>query len=82
MSDLDKLTALLDSFGVEYKVNTRGILDDRYSTDTNDINHTIITTEQQSAMEGVYFGVGGYQDFYTNFEFDKDGKFLSMGAWE
>lgn len=26
--------------------------------------------------------VGGYSGFYTDFDFDKDGKFLGMGAWE
>jgi len=26
--------------------------------------------------------VTGYSFFYTLFEFDKDGKFIHMGAWE
>ena len=25
---------------------------------------------------------GGYQGFYTAFEFDSNGAFLKMGAWE
>ena len=26
--------------------------------------------------------IDGYALFYTSFEFDKDGKFFQMGAWE
>lgn len=26
--------------------------------------------------------VGGYVEFYTNFEFDLDGEFIELGAWE
>lgn len=26
--------------------------------------------------------VGGYVCFYVDFEFDKNGKFVTMGAWE
>ena len=77
MSDLDKLTALLDSFGVEYYTNTRKGLFNSYQTTTEDQDAIIITTEMEDTTK-----VGGYTNFYTNFEFDKDGKFISMGAWE
>ena len=26
--------------------------------------------------------IEGYVEFYTDFDFDKDGNFLTMGAWE
>jgi len=29
-----------------------------------------------------YNKIGGYSSFYTLFEFDEDGKFIQMGAWE
>ena len=77
MSDLDKLKDLLKSFGVEFTVNPRNLLLDYYKTDTDIQDAVIITVEQEDCN-----GIGGYDGFYTNFEFDKDGKFISMGAWE
>ena len=29
-----------------------------------------------------YNKIGGYSSFYTLFEFDEDGKFIQIGAWE
>ena len=32
--------------------------------------------------EGYKNNVGGYLDFYCQFEFDEQGKFMSVGVWE
>jgi len=32
--------------------------------------------------EEGYAKVWGYWDFYTRFEFNKEGKFIQMGTWE
>ena len=67
-TDLDRTKELLDSFGVLY------------------------TAEENSIVFGKYWfsdcpfpkceKVDGYSGFYTAFDFDDQGKFLSVGAWE
>lgn len=64
MSDLEKLKALLDDFGVGYKTKS-----------TEDGGTCIECAEGHEK-------VSGYSGFFTNFYFDRDGKFVDMGAWE
>jgi len=54
MTDKEKLTALLDEFGIKYK---------------------------EDGAE-IYCEEGGYPGFFTQFSFDKAGKFQEMGAYE
>lgn len=60
MKDIDKLTALLDEFGVGWE-----FADD----------------ERIVCCEGLE-KITGYNGFYTTFDFDVDGKFICMGAYE
>lgn len=48
-----------------------------YDIQVGDKKNTLTTSERSSCKK-----VGGYVAFYTDFDFDKDGKFLEMGAYE
>ncbi len=42
-------------------------------------------TEESGDIIKCYYGsnkVEGYNRFYTTFQFNNDGKFVEMGAWE
>lgn len=66
MKDIDKLKQLLDSWGVPYKIDDDGDVRVGHFWD--------------SARD--HPKVNGYDGFFTAFEFDDDGNFLRMGAWE
>lgn len=66
VKDIDKLKALLTEFSVGFEI-------ERGDTVT-DITGIIC---RQGAAK-----VGGYDHFLTSFDFDKDGNFLTMGAFE
>jgi hypothetical protein len=71
-TDLEKLTKLLDSFGVPYSVEGSSESDPMTSVtvgDDGDYYHA----------KGV---VKGFPGFYTAYQFDSNGEFISMGAWE
>jgi len=67
MSDLEDLKALLTRFGV-------GFTESKHREKKKDIYQVIC---EQGADK-----VGGYMCFVTVFEFDAEGKFIEMGAWE
>ena len=67
MSDKDRLTALLRDFGVGFREE---------ETESKGEKIIQVTCEQGASR------VGGYGGFVTAFEFDRDGTFKSMGAWE
>lgn len=66
MTDLEKLESLLKDWGVGFK----------RTKEENVSNEDVIRCSEGSAK------IDGYADFFTEFFFDKDGKFLRMGAWE
>lgn len=63
MTDKEKLTSLLQEFGIEFE--------DRNFKGTN-----LIT-----CREGMQ-KVGGYGQFFADFEFAPNGDFIQMGVWE
>ena len=67
MTDYEKVKALLTDFGV-------GFEDRQPCTDTGGCPH-IICREGDAK-------VAGHTMFFIDFEFDKNGKFLKVGAWE
>ena len=69
MNDKEKLEKLLTEFGVEF---TDG---KKYYADSKERGNLV------SCMAGDK-KVEGYCMFFTDFEFDEDGKFIQMGAWE
>lgn len=78
MTDMDKLTDLLNSWGVPHKPS------DAYDEDSDNADSITSTvkvggyTHQSDPRETVT----GYNGFFTLFNFDKHGKFICMGAWE
>lgn len=69
MTDKEKLEQLLTEFGVGFK------------------NHDPANPEWPTGPNCIScFGsdarIDGYGGFYTLFEFDEQGKFIKMGAWE
>ncbi len=73
MTDLEKLKNLLDEFGIVYEeAPSENIPPNFRSEKGTDI---IISSEDGPKNLG-HFG------FYTDFAFDKDGKFVEMGSWE
>lgn len=74
-TDLDRTKEFLDSLGVLYSEDT-----------WSHVNDTITITFGQHQYSDDPFPkcdkVDGYSGFFTRFEFDKDGKFLTVGAWE
>ena len=67
-TDKQKLEALLTGFKVEYKAK------DHYDI-AGDLSTSVTCSEGGEKVDG-------YCMFFTAFEFDKNGKFISMGAWE
>ena len=67
MNDKERLVALLRDFGVGFKEE---------ETTSKGENIIQVVCEQGSDR------VGGYRGFLTAFEFDRDGTFKTMGAWE
>ena len=72
MNDLHRFLALLDDFGVEYKIAL-----------CPPIHYIPFSAGRYSVRmnEGMR-NVDGYASFYTRYEFDSDGSFQIMGAWE
>ncbi len=68
MPDKEKLMQLFTEFGIGYEDNPEGIEKGK--------GYTIIVCLQGKAK------IDGYGDFFTIFEFDENGKFVEMGAWE
>lgn len=69
MTDVEKLIELLSSFGVEFSRDNEAKSDAVVDSD-------VVT---------LYCGsekVGGYCGFFTEFEFDENGTFVTVGAWE
>lgn len=69
MNDIDKLSELLSSWGVEYSY-------------TAHVGTQNISVESETHFCDNNSKRVGCTGFYTNFEFDYDGKFICMGAWE
>ena len=74
MTDYDKLKQLFDEFGVEYDV----IKDAKRLTADETAYEPCKTIRTNEGGKKVT----GYFDFFTLFDFDLDGKFIEMGAWE
>lgn len=68
MTDKEKLETLFTEFGV-------GCVSDPDYIQRKD-GRSVILCEESAGK------IGGYNGFYTLFEFDKNGKFIEMGAWE
>lgn len=68
MTDFLQLIGLFDCFHIDYAVNNR-------SLDHAGLDQRIAKVVK--IKEGV-----GYPDFYTEFYFDADGKFICHGLWE
>lgn len=69
MTDFEKLTSLLAEFGVGYDVkenSAKGKVDGS--------KHVVCEKGNEK--------IGGYIGFITFFDFDCNGKFIRMGAWE
>jgi hypothetical protein len=69
-TDFDALTTLFDAWGVPWLKN---------DPDGPPVPGDQIQVKVEQAASDT---VTGYNEFYTLFEFDKDGNFLRMGAWE
>jgi hypothetical protein len=69
MTDLDKFIALFQSVGIDIKPTKS---DTGFSITLGDADEHPYTSDK----------VKGYTGFYTAIEFDPEGKFISMGAWE
>ena len=65
-TDIEKLTALLESFGIEFRA------------EVNQKGHRIILEVDDVKDSNVV----GYQGFYTEFNFDSNGKFIEIGIYE
>jgi hypothetical protein len=70
MTDKEKLTNLLTEFGVEFKIENEDDSIEKLK------EYQFIECHEGSEK------VNGYYGFLTGFVFDKDGKFVEMGAWE
>lgn len=69
MTDIEKLKALLQEFGVPYDEKT-------YDDSSAPAEHYV------NVREGAADTVDGYCMFFTAFVFSAEGKFIRMGAWE
>lgn len=67
-SDFNKTKQLLDSFGI------------LYSIDNSDITFGLPDSVRDKFPKCDK--IKGYDGFYTKFEFDENGKFICVGAWE
>lgn len=68
MTDKEKLTNLLTEFGVGFS--------EEFTINNHGTEIYCIECMSDNAK------ITGYNNFYTSFVFDKDGKFIEMGAWE
>lgn len=73
-TDLEKVRELLDSLGVGYVSEPSNI--------NNGTTSIRCGRKLGEAIYEQYPKVGGYTGFYVAFEFDADGKFIEIGAWE
>jgi hypothetical protein len=72
MTDLEKLKALLTSWGVPF--NREG------PSEADTTSFLIVGSE--SEYYHTHPKITGYPGFYTSYTFDNEGKFVKMGAWE
>lgn len=70
---------LTDFEGTKQFFDSLGIL---YSQENNTITFGKDTHGEEYDGYPSCDKIDGYNGFYTSFEFDEDGKFLSVGAWE
>ena len=75
MTDKEKLVALLTEFGVGFKEID---IDDQdcVIAGATQVTKTAVVCEEGKPK------IKGYFDFHTSFEFDRQGGFICMGAWE
>lgn len=73
MSDLERLCKLFDDFGVKYKRDTDPF---------NKWQEIYIFQKEDLIDEDQSDKVHGYIGFYTVYQFDQEGRFISMGAYE
>lgn len=66
MTDLENFIALYKTFGIELKVEK-----------AEDSSNQFI-----ELRDGDHEKLEGYSGFFSDVEFDKDGKFLKQGFWE
>lgn len=68
-SDKQKLESLLKEFGITH-------------SDNSHYNARMFWTDNSVVLYSGSGNVEGYSDFYCKFEFDEQGKFISVGVWE
>ena len=82
MTDLEKFVELYRSFGIECKVNKIITLveDDRVNHNCSVIklNASGYSDEESTLSDKII----GYDGFYSEVVFDKEGKFIYQGIWE
>jgi len=83
MTDVERLKQLLIDFGIEF-TDTMDV--DMASEQTLQVKQNQVKTKRSflqtiRIQEGTG-SVKGYSYFYTDFEFDTDGKFIDVGIWE
>ena len=77
MTDLKKLTKLLDGFGVEYEDLPRDVLEPGFpppEDPTPWLRRLVIGTDGEKNI--------GYGGFVCEFYFDDDERFVKVGVWE
>lgn len=84
MNDLDRTKEFLDSLGVLYSQDERS---NRMSWPEDEpVTHTLAFGKTDHGEDSDGYPeckkVGGYNGFYTCFNFDENGKFLTVGVWE
>lgn len=72
MTDLEKFQELYLSIGFELIVNI----------DLEDKKQHVVLHQGNYADDTMTTGFSGYGGFYSQIEFDMDGKFLKQGFWE
>ena len=75
MSDKDKVAVLLSELGIEFEVDTIERMGSDWNLSHPNARWAIRCVEGMNRVEG-------YCGFITEFYFDADGKFISMGIWE
>ena len=73
MTDLENLEALLESWGVPHKTYDDSCCDDAKQT---------VKVGGYTHQHDPRKTVSGYNGMFTLFDFDAEGKFICMGAWE
>lgn len=77
MTDYERTKQFLDSLSIYYE------LDDNNISFGNDIYPKYLNDDFDALEDYLEnSNIKGYNGFYTNFKFDENGKFLSVGAWE